>query len=196
MKFKTNNPMVQRKLSKELKKGFEKRIGRCDPIGEWSKSLNQGKLWSSVDLVIICDHLLAWCAPSCDHLLTWWSSGDHPGDHLLTWCAPRQHVKVPAAPAAAECSIDDCCQGTWVDWPTWASNIRDAKKQRELYGYFLNQDSFLKQFTKFINCVTFRGSRRIRKNKSFGKESMDCNLFVTDTIKSQTALTQRFLGSL
>ena len=171
MKFKTNNPMVQRKLSKELKKGFEKRIGRCDPIGEWSKSLNQGKLWSSVDLVIICDHLLA-------------------------WCAPRQHVKVPAAPAAAECSIDDCCQGTWVDWPTWASNIRDAKKQRELYGYFLNQDSFLKQFTKFINCVTFRGSRRIRKNKSFGKESMDCNLFVTDTIKSQTALTHRFLGSL
>ena len=142
MKFKTNIPMVQRKLSKELKKGFEKRIGRCDPIGEWSKSLNQGKLWSSVDLVIICDHLLA-------------------------WCAPRQHVKVPAA-LAAECSIDGCCQGTWVDWPTRASNFRDAKKQRELYGYFLNQDSFLKQFTKFINCVTFRGICRIRKNKSFG----------------------------
>ena len=63
VKLKRNMLMVQRKLSKEIKIGFEKKIGKCDPIGEWHKSLNQGKLWSSVDLVII------WWS-------SWWSSVD------------------------------------------------------------------------------------------------------------------------
>ena len=34
VKLKRNMLMVQRKLSKEIKIGFEKKIGKCDPIGE------------------------------------------------------------------------------------------------------------------------------------------------------------------